>query len=288
MTEGILILLILVLVVSLILQRRKIRDLSRSIEDFLETGKKTPISTNDSALGHLQTDIYELQERMVQQQEVTHQESKANAAFLGDISHQLKTPLAGLRLYCEMDDSPHREKELTLISRMETLIQNVLILEKIRSDTYPMNFEFCDLQKLIGVVLADLRPLFPDKQLTLSGSAFLRVDAQWFTEAVGNVIKNACEHTAADGSVQITLEKSEKSVSIQVEDDGGGVPQEELNKLFRRFHRTAGALPSSAGVGLAITKAIIEKHHGIVMAENGAKGLKVTICIPVIDANEKI
>lgn len=288
MTEVILILLILVLAVSLILQRRKIRNLSRSIEDFLETGKKTPISTNDSALGHLQTDIYELQERMVQQQEVTNQESKANAEFIGDISHQLKTPLAGLRLYCEMDDSPHREKELTLISKMETLIQNVLTLEKIRSDTYPMNFESRDLQKLIGAILEDLKPLFPDKHLSLTGTVCLRVDAHWFTEAVGNVIKNACEHTKVDGSIEVTLESGDKSVSIQVEDDGGGVPQEELSKLFRRFHRTAGALPSSAGVGLAITKAIIEKHHGIVMAENGAKGLKVTICIPVIDANEKI
>ena len=288
MTEGILILLILVQVVSLILQRRKIQNLSRSIEDFLETGKKTPISTNDSALGHLQTDIYELQERMVQQQEVTHQESKENEEFLGDISHQLKTPLAGLRLYCELDDSSHREKELILISKMERLIQNVLILEKIRSDTYPMNFEFCDIQKLIGAIMEELKPLFPDKKLTLSGSAFLRVDTQWFTEAIGNVIKNACEHTKVDGSIEVTLESGDKSVSIQVEDDGGGVPQEELSKLFRRFHRTVNAVPSSAGVGLAITKAIIEKHHGIVMAENGAKGLKVTICIPVIDANEKI
>ena len=288
MTEVILILLILVLTVSFILQRRKIRDLSRSIEDFLETGKKAPIPTNDSALGHLQTDIYELQERMVQQQEVTHQESKANAAFLGDISHQLKTPLAGLRLYCEMDDSPHREKELTLISKMETLIQNVLTLEKIRGDTYPMNFESSDLRKLIGAIMEELKPLFPQKQLCLNGSAFLRVDAQWFTEAVGNVIKNACEHTKVDGCVRIILESGEKSVNIQVEDDGGGVPQEEVSKLFRRFHRTANAVPSSAGVGLAITKAIIEKHHGIVMAENGAKGLKVTICLPIIDANEKI
>ena len=141
MTEGILILIILILVFCLFRERRKIRKLSRSVEDFLETGKKTPISPNDSALGHLQTDLYELQERMVQQQEVTHQESRENAEFLGDISHQMKTPLAGLRLYCETDDSPHRDKELTLISRMETLIQNVLPLEKIRSD---IGIQFCN------------------------------------------------------------------------------------------------------------------------------------------------
>lgn len=288
MIALILLCLLVCTLVVLYRQQQKIKDLTEAIDTFLLEGKRLPISTKDNALGHLQTNIYELQDRVIQQQEVTSQEARSNTEFISDISHQLKTPLAGLRLYCEMDSGAHTEKELALISKMETLIQNVLTLEKIRSDTYRMKFELCPLDGLINSICRDLQPLFPQKHLKVTGCASHRVDAGWFQEALGNVIKNACEHTKPEGSVQIVLEKAEKSVSIAVEDDGGGVPPEELPKLFRRFHRTSNAVPTSAGVGLAITKAVVEKHHGMITAENTDKGLRIIICLPVIDANEKI
>lgn len=272
----------------LFMEHRKIKKLTEAIDDFLLEGKRLPISTRDNALGHLQTNIYELQNRVIQQQEVTSQEARSNTEFISDISHQLKTPLAGLRLYCEMDSSAHAAKELALISKMETLIQNVLTLEKIRSDTYHMTFRECSLDGMVKSICRDFQPLFPEKQLKISGAVSHRVDAEWFQEALGNIIKNACEHTAPDGSVEILLEKGEKSVSIAVEDNGGGVPQEELPKLFKRFHRTANAVPTSAGVGLAITKAVVDKHHGVITAENTDRGLRISICLPVIDANQKI
>lgn len=220
------------------------------------------------------------------------QEGKNNAEFLSDISHQLKTPLAALRLYCEMEHesapSAHTEKELALIEKMEQLIQNVLKLEKIRSETYRMNFELCDLSKIAMTLQAELQPLFPRKQILVKGSASIRADENWLHEALGNLVKNACEHTQPDGTVRLLIEPGETSVSITVEDDGGGVAPEELPKLFERFHRAANAAPNSAGIGLAITKAVIEKHHGTISARNTGKGLSVVICLPVIDANLKI
>ena len=69
---------------------------------------------------------------------------------------------------------------------------------------------------------------------------------------------------------------------------GGGVPEKELPMLFRRFHRTENASPDRAGIGLSITKAIVEKHHGTITAENSEKGLRVAMCFPIIDANLKL
>ena len=88
--------------------------------------------------------------------------------------------------------------------------------------------------------------------------------------------------------VDILIEQAEKSVSVIIEDDGGGVPENELPMLFRRFHRTENASPDSAGIGLSITKAIVEKHHGTITAENSEKGLRVAMCFPIIDANLKL
>ena len=102
-------------------------------------------------------------------------------------------------------------------------------------------------------------------------------------EAIGNVIKNACEHTKDDGKIDVIIEDSEQSTIVTVSDNGGGVETQELSKIFNRFHRTKKAKPQSAGIGLAITKAIVEKHHGTISAENTEKGLNIIMCFPHLD-----
>ena len=281
-----------VLIAFHIINKKKTRALTQSIDKFIKDGTMTELSTSDGDFAHLQSNVCELESRLIQEREYTKLEAKNNTEFISDISHQLKTPLAGLRLYCEMEHnstpSSHTEKELVLISKMEKLIYNVLKLEKIRSDTYVMNFEETELSDLLFDLKAEFSALFPTKTITVVGSGSLRTDKSWLREALGNVIKNACEHTKADSKVNITIEQAEKSVSVIIEDNGGGVPESELSMLFRRFHRTQNASPDSAGIGLSITKAIVEKHHGTITAENSEKGLRVAMCIPIIDANLKL
>ena len=282
----------MILIISHLIQKKKIRNLTESIDKFIKDDTMTELSTSDDSLAHLQSNICELENRIIQQCEYTKQEAKNNTEFISDISHQLKTPLAGLRLYCEMEHnnapSSHTEKELELISKMEKLIFNVLKLEKIRSDTYAMNFEKHELSEIANDLKNEFSHLFSQKNITVSGFGAFRCDKSWLREALGNVIKNACEHTETDGIVDVIIEQSEKSVSVVIEDNGDGVPEAELPTLFERFHRTANASPDSAGIGLAITKAVVEKHHGTIIAENSNKGLRVSMCFPIIDANLKL
>ncbi len=284
--------LCVVLLALLVINKKKTRALTQSIDKFIKDGTMTELSTSDGDFAHLQSNVCELETRLIQEREYTKLEAKNNTEFISDISHQLKTPLAGLRLYCEMEHnttpSSHTEKELVLISKMEKLIYNVLKLEKIRSDTYVMNFEETELSDLLLDLKAEFSTLFPTKTISVKGAGTLRTDKAWLREALGNVIKNACEHTKADGKVDILIEQAEKSVSVIIEDNGSGVPENELPMLFRRFHRTENASPDSTGVGLSITKAIVEKHHGTITAENSEKGLRVSMCFPIIDANLKL
>ncbi len=285
-------LIIVALSVHCIVRRIRINRLSDSIDGFIQSGNKTDFSPLDNNFARLQNSVSDLERRLELEKDNTVLETKKNVDFVADISHQLKTPLAGLKLYCEMerDSSPtqYTDKELILIEKMEKLIRDLLKLEKIRSDAYMMEYGEYAVEDIIGELIGEIRHLFPNKCYSVNGKSTVRCDKSWMSEALGNIIKNAGEHTAEYGKIDVKIGNGEKSTLIVIEDDGGGIPNEQLPLLFRRFYRSENSSPDSVGIGLAITREIIEKHHGTISAENGKKGLKVTVCLPVIDANKKI
>lgn len=270
-------------------QKKKIYALYGQLMDFLEGRNKAPgFSVDDDDFALLENAVVELESRLLLEQEKTRRESQKNAEFIADVSHQLKTPLAALKLYCEMEQAQNPgqdiSRQLVLIERMEHLIYSLLRLEKLRADAYELHFSAHDLSELTRQVWAELQPLYPEKRFQLTGSASLRCDPYWMGEALKNILKNSCEHTPSDGWIRVSLESTEASITVTVEDSGGGIPEEELPGLFRRFHRTSRAAPNGgAGLGLAIARTVVEKHHGLVSAENTARGLQIMLCFPRLE-----
>ncbi len=265
-------------------QERRIRKLSEQIEDHLsENGSILDVALEEDNLARLQNAVSDTQQALTRQRELYVQECVRTSNLTADISHQLKTPLTTLRLYTELDDAPHAQECLAQIQRMETLIQALLRLERLCADGYTFNFTQADAKEIIMDQWQSLQPMFPGKSLTISGSAVIRCDEQWLGEAFLNLLKNACEHCKQQ--IHVKLERTEAAFFCIVEDDGSGVSSSELPKLFDRFYRAEGQSSSGVGIGLAIVKEIITRHHGTITAENGTNGLRMTISMPMLDRN---
>ncbi len=273
-----------VFAVLLIVQQKRIRQLAEQMEDFLTgSGKPLSYSLKEDAVAPLENAAAEMENRIEVEKERYRQEARRTSDLTADISHQLKTPLASLRLFVEMDESSHLAQEISQIERMEMLISSLLRLEKLCSDSYAFTFAEHSVRPVIEQVWCQLHPLWPDKSITITGDAAIRCDEKWLAEAFQNLLKNACEHTAADGKITVSLEQTAQAFYCTIADNGGGVSENDLPHLFERFYRAEGQKQSGAGLGLAIVKEIVFRHHGHITAENTKDGLKFSISIPVLN-----
>lgn len=278
--------LCLILLTRLILLNCRIRKLAEQVDGFNSgTAQMLDVALQEDALAQLHNGIADTQQALVRAKQLNREECHRTSLLTADISHQLKTPLTTLRLYTELDDPPHADASLGQIQRMEDLIHALLRLERLCADGYKFSFAPADAEDIIREQWNSLQAIWPEKKLIVEGSARIRCDEKWLAEAFQNLLKNACEHTADDGVIRVQLERTDAAFFCVVEDNGGGVAPEELPKLFRRFYRAEHQSKHGAGIGLAIVKEIIQRHHGNITAENGVQGLKMTISMPMLDRN---
>ncbi len=272
------------LIILHLLQRRRIRKLAQQMEDFL-TSDAAPLafSVREDALAPLHNAAAELENRLLLAREHHMEECRRTSTLTADISHQLKTPLASLRLFCEMDGGAHMADMLSQIERMERLICSLLRLERLCADGHAFTFAEHDVAAIVHENWRSLEKLYPNRQLSIQGSAVIRCDEKWLGEAMLNLLKNACEHTSEGGHICAFMERTTASFFLTLEDDGGGVAANDLPHLFERFYRAEGKEPTGAGIGLAIVQEIIRRHHGDVRAENTGKGLKMLINLPILN-----
>lgn len=276
----------MVLLIQKLLLNHRISRLTEKVNGFSSgTGEMLDVALEEDNLAQLQNGIADLQQSLVRARLLNAEELNRTSQLTADISHQLKTPLTTLRLYTELDNAPHMEASLEQIQRMEDLIQSLLRLERLCADGYAFTFAQADAETIIREQWQSLQAIWPGKKLFIEGSAHIRCDEKWLGEAFLNLLKNACEHTPEDGTIWVRLERTEAAFFCTIEDNGGGVDPAELGKLFQRFYRAEHQSKNGAGIGLAIVKEIIQRHHGSISTENGVHGLKMTISMPMLDRN---
>lgn len=215
--------------------------------------------------------------------------------FIGDVAHELKTPIATLKSGVEVVLSKERQKEdyqkalketLIDVDRMSNLINNILDLAWIGSDKGIINYKVFDLSESLTNLVEIAIKLGSQKNIKVKSNIEAGIklfgDEGKITRAILNVIDNAIKYTKSNGNVSVLLKKSENKAIIEVKDNGAGISKNDMGHVFDRFYRGSKTTKTiGSGLGLAISLGIIQAHNGDVKIKSEPeKGTVVKIRLP--------
>ncbi|MCH5187987.1 MAG: HAMP domain-containing histidine kinase [Oscillospiraceae bacterium] len=200
---------------------------------------------------------------------------------VSDISHQLKTPLAALSMYNEIIlDEPENtdtvieftRKSGVAIERIKTLILELLKITRLDSGGIEFDKKLHTTKDIIDAAVQNLtqRASREEKEILVDcGNEEIKCDLNWTSEAVGNIVKNALDHTAEGGIVRIGCENTPIETRIVIADNGSGIAPEDFHHIFKRFYRSKNSGDSQGvGLGLPLAKAIVEGQGGIISVQS--------------------
>ncbi|MFI8292222.1 sensor histidine kinase [Streptomyces sp. ms191] len=209
------------------------------------------------------------------------------------ISHDLRTPLAGLRAMAEAledgiaaDPARYHRQIRTEVERLTVMVTDLFELSRIHAGTLSLNPSRICVYDLVGDALSGADPLAREHGVRLEGKRLeplpVEVDGKEMTRVLTNLLVNAIRHTPADGTVAVSAERREDAVVVSVTDGCGGIPEEDLPRVFDTGWRGTEARtpPAGAGLGLAIVRGIVEAHAGSAGVRNVPGGCRFEVTLP--------
>lgn len=209
------------------------------------------------------------------------------------ISHDLRTPLAGLRAMSEaLEDGVAAEPERYLrqirteVERLNSMVGDLFELSRIHAGALALSPSRISVYDLVGDALAGVDPLAREHRVHLVGDSVeavpVEVDSKEMSRVLGNLLINAIRRTPADGTVAVAAERSPDGVVLSVTDGCGGIPEEDLSRVFDTGWRGSQSRtpPAGAGLGLAIVRGIVEAHQGRAAVRNVAGGCCFEVTLP--------
>jgi two-component system phosphate regulon sensor histidine kinase PhoR len=234
--------------------------------------------------------------------DVTHlrQVEDMRREFVANVSHELRTPLSIFRGYLEtLLDDPHQPPgELLRIleimerhsDRLNSLVEDLLSLARLESPGAELDLSEVDLAELLHSIMRDWEKRFAAKQLkshlNFPGNLpLLQADENRLQEVIYNLLDNAVKYSQPGGTIFLRGEIEGERVRISVADEGVGIPESDLPRIFERFYRADKARSrelGGTGLGLSIVKHIVQLHGGTVEAKSEpGKGTTISVLLPV-------
>lgn len=260
----------------------RIDKLTQYLEE-INLGKEPLLTRQEDVFSHLEDEIYKTVTELRLARNSACKERQVMADNLADISHQLKTPLTSMSLMSQLlgeqvqeGQRPYVERLNHQILRLENLVSSLLTLSRLDAETLPI------VPQKVGVYTLLVQAAEPVEEMARQKGIELVIQSQpdedtfadpaWTAEAILNLIKNCIEHTPSGGTIRIAYEHNPLYIKITVCDTGPGFVSQEIPHLFQRFYRGKGAAKDSIGIGLALSRSILEKQGGTIRADNPVEG----------------
>lgn len=226
-------------------------------------------------------------------EEKVRAERKAIKELVTDISHQTKTPIANICLYTQLleeisssDMLPYVEQIRMQAEKLEFLIQALTKISRLESDMIRLQPKAQPVALLVGKAVREMqgRAEVKNIRITVEHASYMEsaadseeihavYDARWTGEALGNLLDNSVKYSPESSRIRVSVKALELFVRISVEDEGPGIPVEERAQIFERFYRGKNAAREEGnGVGLYLTRMILQRERGYVKVSSGARG----------------
>ena len=238
------------------------------------------------------------------QVEVLQRTDALRAALLSSISHDLRTPLASIKASAssllqddvQWSDDERRSFALAIeheADRLNRLVANLLDMSRIEGGALKPEKEWYPIDELIHDVLSHMQPLLHDREVQTDIPDDLppvQLDYLEIEQVLTNLIENAVHYTPSDSSIDVSVHTEEDQLVISVADRGPGIPPSDLEHVFDKFYRVSGRTserPTGSGLGLAVSRGLIEAHGGRIWVENREGGGAVfRFTLPLMEKRE--
>lgn len=256
-------------------EKKRIKELENLIDRLGEKNYSIPMVQDEFSI--LEDKIYKIFIELVEARESVEKNSKKQIQNLEDIAHQIKTPITSMFFDLEMIDKDEDNKkeieglELQL-ERLNSLADILLKLSSLDANIDKMEKREVLISEILDYVLDILRKLIDEKKVKVIcdyEDYEIKVDYYWISEALINIIKNALSLDRLT-KIKISTNKNPIYTEIIIEDDGGGIKEENFKKIFERFYKSPDS--KGFGIGLAMAKSIIEANNGEISVKNGKDG----------------
>ncbi|HWU60125.1 MAG TPA: HAMP domain-containing sensor histidine kinase, partial [Microbacteriaceae bacterium] len=278
----------------------RVQRLAQAVGDG-ETVEPDAARGDNSELAALASELALTSRKLAESREEVATLDASRRELVAWISHDLRTPLAGLRAMSEaledgMVDDPARyyRQMRSQVEHLSGMVDDLFELSKIHSGTLSLKLEPVSLYDLVSDAVAELRALATSRSITLkeSRSADLTVmgDARELARVIGNLLINAIAHSPAGSEIEIAARQDDRGNAVlSVVDAGGGIPEEDLQKIFQAGWRATSARTpeqiwgrsAGAGLGLAIVHGIVRAHEGDISVRNVPGGCRFDVSLPL-------
>lgn len=283
--------LLITAAVALYRERRRARRESRAIERLLAgfelalAGEHGALfSGEETALAAFADELTKAVAEVARRERQTAAAKAALAKSLADLAHQLKTPIASLRLLSDLAEAalPPAQRSVSAaerrqLDRLEELVQGILTLARVDAGTLPLAATRLDGVDLAYAVEAALSPLLEGRSQTLHmevpDDLHWQGDRRWTTEILINLVKNASDASADDATVHLSARSAAPLyIEWQIRDAGPGIDATDLPHLFERFYRGKNARSDGVGIGLSLARELALAQGGSLEASNAPEG----------------